>query len=417
MGELSQRIGKKLEHYGNSIFEHLEWKILAQDVQIDCIRAAHKNAKSSDKKTHGVDILAGYYNPFTKRQEAFIIECKHREWSNFIPSNLSLWVEELCNTMTQMQEVMNFEQNNLKSTVVIISPKSEQSKEDFLTSIADEFVNKGRSSNTKYTLKNIARNQTSVTLQYIYKKPQKGRIKIAETRTVTLDVTISPLEDDSQKYKVSIRHEGMSESKQFVTLLDEMIQEDSEQAVFGLKRITLASLLKAHKVDSFDDFGVYTHKEWKLTDIINVTVNKDEKSIDDENDVTTSGEIDASEPSGRLSGISSAILKGDGLRNNDFVKECMSQGFIFSSMSYKFSHKTLPITIVIDVNFKQTDLKINIVKTYQLEDDGIERLAPLPSSDQSLYIDYFQNVAYAVYSNLIEKQKDELVKQTIKPEK
>lgn len=24
--------------------------ILAQDVQIDCIRAAHKNAKSSDKK-------------------------------------------------------------------------------------------------------------------------------------------------------------------------------------------------------------------------------------------------------------------------------------------------------------------------------------------------------------------------------
>ena len=70
-----------------------------------------------------------------------------------------------------------------------------------------------------------------------------------------------------------------------------MIQEDSEQAVFGLKRITLASLLKAHKVDFFDDFGAYTHKEWKLTDIINVTVNKDEKSIDDENDETTSGEI------------------------------------------------------------------------------------------------------------------------------
>lgn len=80
--------------------------------------------------------------------------------------------------MTQMQEVMNFEQNNLKSTVVIISPKSEQSKEDFLTSIADEFVNKGRSSNTKYTLKNIARNQTSVTLQYIYKNPKEAVLKL-----------------------------------------------------------------------------------------------------------------------------------------------------------------------------------------------------------------------------------------------
>lgn len=248
-------------------------------------------------------------------------------------------------------------------------------------------------------------------MQYIYKKPQRGRIKIAETRTVTLDVTISPLEDDSQKYKVSIRHEGMSESKQFVSLLDEMIQEDREQIVFGLKRITLASLLKAHKVDFFDDFGAYVHKEWKLTDIINVTVNKDEKTIDDENDETLSSEIDVSEPTGRLSGISSAILKGDGLRNNDFVKECMAQGFIFSSMSYKFSHKTLPITIVIDVNFKQTDLKINIVKTYQLEEDGIEHLYPLPASDQSLYIDYFQNVAYTVYSRLIEKQKAQLAEQ------
>lgn len=99
MGELSQRIGQKLEHYGSFIFEHLDWKILAQNIQVDCIRPAHKNAKSSDKKTHGVDILAGYYNPFTKRQEAFIIECKHREWSNFIPSNLTTWIEELCNTI------------------------------------------------------------------------------------------------------------------------------------------------------------------------------------------------------------------------------------------------------------------------------------------------------------------------------
>ena len=88
MGELSQRIGKKLEHYGNSIFEHLEWKILAQDVQIDCIRAAHKNAKSSDKKTHGVDILAEYNNPFPKHQEAFIKEYKLREWNKFIQYKL-----------------------------------------------------------------------------------------------------------------------------------------------------------------------------------------------------------------------------------------------------------------------------------------------------------------------------------------
>lgn len=317
MGELSQRIGKKLEHYGNSIFEHLEWKILAQDVQIDCIRAAHKNAKSSDKKTHGVDILAGYYNPFTKRQEAFIIECKHREWSNFIPSNLSLWVEELCNTIecastspaltTYLEEytliggilLYNSSDNiyEMKRALKSISQiKVPRRRHPLMIYLADNSrLEKWCSFNAEIAKikQNSIENSFGIIYPSIggstwdrspvvtptYKKPQRGRIKIAETRTVTLDVTISPLEDDSQKYKVSIRHEGMSESKQFVTLLDEMIQEDSEQAVFGLKRITLASLLKAHKVDFFDDFGAYTHKEWKLTDIINVTVNKDEKSI------------------------------------------------------------------------------------------------------------------------------------------
>ena len=56
------------------------------------------------------------YNPFTKRQEAFIIECKHREWSNFIPSNLSLWVEELCNTIAVSYTHLERQKDNTKSS-------------------------------------------------------------------------------------------------------------------------------------------------------------------------------------------------------------------------------------------------------------------------------------------------------------
>ena len=89
-----------------------------------------------------------------------------------------------------------------------------------------------------------------------------------------------------------------------------------------------------------------------------------------------------------------AAIQSFNKRSNDFVKECMQQNFIFSSMRYKFEHKSLPITVEIDITFKQIDLKINITRTWRTEDDGKDNITPLPSSEQDEYIDYFQNVAW-----------------------
>lgn len=148
-----------------------------------------------------------------------------------------------------------------------------------------------------------------------------------------------------------------------------------------------------------------------MVDITNVTVNKSEKVIDeDSSEELAETELEENEPTGKLTGISSAILTGGGLRNNDFVKECMQQNFIFSSMRYKWQHKSLPILIEIDITFKQKDLKINITKTWKTEDDGRNYVTPLSEGDQTDYINYFQNVAYSIYSDLIQKQRLELEK-------
>lgn len=101
MGELSQTIGKKLENFGNILFANLGWELITQDLSIDCTRSAHKSvtAKSGIKKTHGIDILQSFYNPFTVRKEAVIIECKNHQWKDFIPCNVNQWIEELLNTI------------------------------------------------------------------------------------------------------------------------------------------------------------------------------------------------------------------------------------------------------------------------------------------------------------------------------
>lgn len=101
MGELSQSIGKKLEGFGSELFSNLSWEVLAQNLSIDCSRQSHKSAtsQSGKKKTHGIDILHGFDNPFAGRREAVIVECKNHKWSDFIPSNLDIWLEELVNTI------------------------------------------------------------------------------------------------------------------------------------------------------------------------------------------------------------------------------------------------------------------------------------------------------------------------------
>lgn len=99
MGELSQENGKKLEKFGYKLFQNLGWKILGQNIEINCTRSSHKNAEGNNKRTHGIDLLFGFYNPFKKRNEAVIVECKNRQWSNYTTANLDLWIEELVNTV------------------------------------------------------------------------------------------------------------------------------------------------------------------------------------------------------------------------------------------------------------------------------------------------------------------------------
>jgi hypothetical protein len=101
MGEISQSIGKKLEGFGSELFSQLNWEVLAKDLSIDCSRQSHKSfsSQTGKKQTHGIDIMLGFENPFTRRKEAVIVECKNHKWSDFIPSNLNIWIEELVNTI------------------------------------------------------------------------------------------------------------------------------------------------------------------------------------------------------------------------------------------------------------------------------------------------------------------------------
>lgn len=99
MGELSKKIGIKLENFGDSFFKNFNWELKTQDYEIKCLNNNHKNSKNNPKTTHGIDLLFKYFNPFNNRNEAVIIECKNRQWHEYTAANLTKWVEELLNTI------------------------------------------------------------------------------------------------------------------------------------------------------------------------------------------------------------------------------------------------------------------------------------------------------------------------------
>lgn len=296
---------------------------------------------------------------------------------------------------SKIVDYIDAEQNNLKSTVLIIKPKETIDDVDYIQEIVNEFVNKKNISQTQYKIAyvNKRNNNTGVDLKYSYTKTIKGKMSVLENKEINLDISISPIND---KFKVNIKHEGMSDSKNFVNFIDKMMNNPDSTSIFKLSRIRLESLIAENKVNFFDRFGAYKYNDWFVRDITSVSLTR---HIDDNED-----NIDTPLDTNTLAGISSAVLNGAGLRNVSFVEDCMNRGFFFQSMRFRLEHKNLPLILEIDVSFKQTDLKIIINKTLQTDEDGKNIKTILPRNEQIVYIDYFQDVAYEVYSTLLKEQ-------------
>lgn len=101
MGEASKNKGEEFEAYMHGLLQDLGWKTF-NNIEIDCRRNDHKsgasNQSETSKRTHGVDVLASFYNPVAKRSEAAIVECKNYAWKGINNGKLNDWIKELINT-------------------------------------------------------------------------------------------------------------------------------------------------------------------------------------------------------------------------------------------------------------------------------------------------------------------------------
>ena len=120
MGEQANKIGKKLEGFGEKLFTGFGWNELARDMEIKCTRKSYHK-----KQTHGLDLLMNFNNPYLGSKQGIVIECKNRQMKSITQEEIDNWLVELINAIECAQSALELvnvktEDMNLNTGLLLI---------------------------------------------------------------------------------------------------------------------------------------------------------------------------------------------------------------------------------------------------------------------------------------------------------
>ncbi len=292
--------------------------------------------------------------------------------------------------------------NYIKSSVVEVEIK----KSDNIMDELEDFFGNASFGMTRYRLSAVNRvdaEQLVVKLRYSINRP--GRNEFISTQYKNTDIIVRKVSDE--KAIIDVRQASTTEMKEINKFLEEATKKDT--AVYT-HHITLQVLTNENRIAFFDEFIKRNFTDWRFETVTKVELKRYEGSEDDE-----TKELDEEESSAlsNLQGITSAILNGTSIRNNSFVQECLQNDFYITTMGYKFESLSDLREVVVEVNFKYDDLKIDICKTYEYDSDsdGL-RLHPAMLDIQEEILKMFQEAAYEQYIEILERQKQEALKKS-----
>ncbi len=185
MGENAQKIGKKLEVFSWDLFSTFAWSEKFRDTEINCSRTGHKNAKNSDKKTHGVDIYFEHEDPYINKIQGVFIECKSRQWVSINAKNIETWLAELINTIecassnNELQKYYSEDSDRNCGLLLINTNDNNFNKDDFNNYLKNLtykskrmpfkiFIAGNDMINKWWAINNLNATEYKASLQYIY---------------------------------------------------------------------------------------------------------------------------------------------------------------------------------------------------------------------------------------------------------
>lgn len=302
-----------------------------------------------------------------------------------------------CEDIELLSQSIDDKNNYLKSSLIEI--RFEDSKH-ILEDLEDCFENIFVDSE-KIKILGIQRVETKrliVKLQYSTVRP--GRNELISTQKKIIDIFVTT--KDNEKALMDIRQVSRTEMKEINKIFEIAMQENDK---LQIKHMSLFGLKPDNRIAFFDEFSRRNFKGWNLDTVTKVELKK-YIDLDTEMKILDEDEVSSLED---LNGITSAILNGTSIRNNSFVEDCLKNDFYIVTMGFKFKSKEEAQAVVVEVNLKYDDLKIDICKTFEYDSDK-EKMCVHPAllHVQEEMLKIFQQEAYIQYIEILKRQNEEL---------
>ncbi|MFQ3542832.1 hypothetical protein Q7A53_02015 [Halobacillus rhizosphaerae] len=281
--------------------------------------------------------------------------------------------------------------HNFKKSGRITLPKSQREEfQDSLISLNNKVINEA--DNTKISVSRDTQGNTNILLTYDEYKP--SLIDLLDRTTRQVEINLNTI-DEQDKFGIDFNMQSSNDYKKVKELVKYMSSTD-EEVQFEFEEISLSKLTKTGRIKLFEDFFKKDNSPWELIEIRKLKVKRDKKEANIEGN--------------QLQGINSAILDGDNLSENEFVKSTIDKGFYFSMASMRLDHMSQPTFIDLVIDFKSRpemcEVKIANSGSYEEDEETSEMKevkSVLDSIEQDNLLVEFKNTLYEVFIELTDE--------------
>lgn len=302
--------------------------------------------------------------------------------------------------MTEITEMFQSDSSYEKSLLLKAKANEELEPESTIIDFFAGEIARFRNSNSAYSVEQPMRSEDARQLtfytSYVKKSPGKNKLLQSDRRTLRINMR----EISADEVVIDIRQQSSSDATEALKLL-KLIEGKPDESAFSLIYVNLLSLPPKSSVAFFERLRNTKFEGWKLKTITGITLKRSNSASDesendeDEEDVLGEEDIVSEEA---LAGINQAALSGSGLHHNQFVKDTLAQGYVISSMRFRYACK-LNEEFAVAISVKGKNLRIDIDKTY-VEEKGRMLDSPFPKTRQDEIILAFQNASNSICTDL-----------------
>lgn len=230
------------------------------------------------------------------------------------------------------------------------------------------------------------------TIKIKYDEYSPSKIDLIDVSEKSIEVSVSRSEE-SDYASFDFEYSSSSEYKKVKEVI-EKIRENNSNVVFDFEEISILKFKAKEKIDLFNKFLETDHSPWIIKKIGKLKIKKseDNTTVEDEE---------------LLTGIKSAILSGEDLRENKLVKSTIENNYYFSMMTIRFDNETDTRYFDLEIDFKYITEHMNVclVSTGEYDQDDKELSKTFSKEDQNHILDNFKCIISNIYSEIMDGEE------------